>query len=51
MSPLCTGAILPKSILDGAYAFFKTTLPYSPGFDGVGVVGKVGEASPGDRFL
>ena len=40
---------------NGVYAFFKTTLSYSPGFDGVGVVGKVGASvqcsKPGDSFL
>lgn len=40
---------------NGAYAFFKNTLPYSPGFDDVGVVGKVGVSvqcsKPGDSFL
>lgn len=30
-------------IRTGQYAFFKPTLPYTPGFDGAGVVDKVGE--------
>ena len=42
-------------IRTGQYAFFKPTLPYTPGFDGAGVVDKVGEgvqgSNPGDRVF
>ena len=42
-------------IRTGQYAFFKPTLPYTPGFDGAGVVDKVGEGvqgtKPGDRVF
>lgn len=42
-------------IRTGQYAFFKPTLPYIPGFDGAGVVDKVGEgvqgSKPGVGFL
>ena len=42
-------------IRTGQYAFFKPTLPYTPGFDGAGVVDKVGEgvqgSKPGDRVF
>lgn len=39
----------------GTYAFFKPELPYTPGFDGAGVVDSVGEGvthiRPGDRVF
>jgi NADPH2:quinone reductase len=39
----------------GTYAFFKPKLPYTPGFDGAGVVDSVGEGvsrlRPGDRVF
>ena len=42
-------------IRTGQYAFFKPILPYTPGFDGAGVVDKVGEgvqgSKPGDRVF
>ena len=36
-------------IRTGQYAFFKPTLPYTPGFDGAGVVDKVGEGVQGSK--
>lgn len=42
-------------IRTGQYAFFKPALPYTPGFDGAGIVDKVGEGvqgcKPGDRVF
>jgi NADPH2:quinone reductase len=42
-------------IRSGTYAFFKPELPYTPGFDGAGVVDAVGAGvdglGPGDRVL
>jgi NADPH:quinone reductase len=42
-------------IRTGTYAFFTPQLPYTPGFDGAGVVDAVGagvdEVAPGDRVL
>lgn len=42
-------------IRSGTYAFYKPSLPYTPGFDGAGVVEKVGAGvsglAPGDRVL
>lgn len=42
-------------IRSGTYAFFKPDLPYTPGFDGAGVVDKVGDGvtrlRPGDRVF
>ena len=42
-------------IRSGTYAFFTPELPYTPGFDGAGVVDAVGaavrEVAPGDRVL
>src|SRR3954470_277850 len=42
-------------IRTGQYAFFRPELPYTPGFDGVGVVDAVGagvtSAAPGDRVF
>ncbi|QSO48849.1 NADPH:quinone reductase [Alicyclobacillus mengziensis] len=39
----------------GTYAFFKPDLPYTPGFDGAGIVDKVGDGvsrlRPGDRVF
>jgi NADPH2:quinone reductase len=42
-------------IRSGTYAFFKPKLPWTPGFDGAGIVDAVGEGSsrvnPGDRVF
>src|SRR5215212_666937 len=42
-------------IRTGTYAFFKPELPYTPGFDGAGVVDEVGAGvegvGPGDRVF
>ena len=42
-------------IRTGTYAFFTPELPYTPGFDGAGVVDAVGagvgEVAPGDRVF